>query len=170
MRRAILFLALPALVLPACDWGLGTDPQDFGLGDLSNPPRNHATVAVTEDLVGMLDGPPMYANHPYFFPLIALPALPELWFEAPIAGGHPAITLVLEDVTLTGVFQTTDEAISLTFRGPNGSISNPASDCRINVTSALGASGEGRLQGYFDCPMTDGTRDIRVLAKLDHSP
>jgi hypothetical protein len=170
MRGVILLLTIPTLLLQGCDWGLGTDPRDFGLGDLSTPPRDHATVAVTQDLVGMLDGPPMFGNHQYVFPLITPPALPELWFEAPIAGGHPAITLVLEDVTRTGVFNTSDEAVSLTFRGPGGSVFNPVSDCRINVTSALNASGEGRLQEYFDCPVTDGTRNIRVLAKMDHSP
>ena len=169
MRRAILFLALPALLLPACDWGLGTDPSDLGLADVARPPANHATVVLTKDLLDDMDQTLMAAWVAYLFPLRDPPELPELLFDGDVGAGA-LVTVVLGDVTRTGTFQTSDPGIDLAFNAPDAAVFRPVGSCRVNVTSALDADGRGRLQAQFDCPMTDGTRDLRVLAKLDHSP
>lgn len=169
MRRAILYLALPALLLPSCDWGLGTDPNDLGLSDIGRPPADHAAVVVTKAIQDEGGQPLMLSWTEYLFVLRTPPELPELLFDADISGGA-LLTLVLEDETATGTFQTSDPAVTLFFRAPDAAVFEPAGVCRINVTSALDGDGGGRLQAEFDCPMTDGTRDLRVLAKLDHSP
>ncbi|NIP78350.1 MAG: hypothetical protein GWM90_03775 [Gemmatimonadetes bacterium] len=172
MRRVIFLISatLLALPLPACDWGLGTEPDSLRLEDLPDPPRNHATLAITETLFDGLDRPMMTASTQYFFPLRTPPPLPELLFDAAIAGGAPAVKVVLSDATLTGTFDTSDPDVSLLFAAPDGAVFEPVGSCRITVASALDLAGAGRLQASFDCPMTDGNRDLRVLVKLDHTP
>lgn len=171
MRRHIYLLILILILAAACDWGLGTDPDDLVLDDLSDPPRNHATVVLTEDLEDDIGRVTITAGTEYFFPLRTPPPLPELLFDAVIAGGAPLVRVILLDVTQAGEFSTLD-GVGLRFGAPDGRVFDPKSSCRVNVTSALNTAGGGRLQGRFDCPMIDelGELELRVLVKFDHTP
>lgn len=170
MRRAILTTVLLLLPLAGCDWGLGTDAEPITLDRLATPPRNHATVAITETLTDAVGRETMTAETQYFFPLRTPPPLPELLFDAIIAGGAPLVRVVLLDQRQTGEFSTEDGVV-LQFGAPDGAVFNPRTVCRVTVTSALNALDDGRLRGEFDCPMTSASNDpdMRVLVKFDYS-
>lgn len=171
MRRAILTTTFLLLPLAACDLGLSTGPGDITLADVSVAPRDHASLMITETLTDAIGRETMAAGTQFFFPLRTPPPLPELVFDATIAGGSPAVRVILLDVTQTGEFNTRDGVV-LQFVSPDGAVFEPTTSCRVTVTSALDGSGSGRLRGYFDCPMSSdsGDPDMRVLVRFDHSP
>lgn len=171
MRRSLLTSVLLLLPLVACDWGLGTDPGEITLDDVAVPPRNHATVMITEQLTDGLGREIMAAGTQYFFPLRTPPPLPELLFDAAISSGSSDVRIILLDETQTGEFST-DGGVLLQFGAPDGALFEPRTSCRVTVSSALTEAGTGRLQGAFDCPMrSDGDDpDMRVLVRFDHSP
>lgn len=163
MKRLILILA--TLLVVACD--PGTEPDDLTLDDLPPAPVNVAVVAVTEDLFGVRNVV-MEAGQLYFFELRTPPPLPTLLYDAYIESAAPVVRITLEDVTRTGTFTTGQNGVDFLFQAPDGTAFEPRTTCRINVTSALSASG-GRLQGNLDCPVTSGTAEMRVLVRFDHS-
>lgn len=171
MRRASFATVLILLPLAACDWGLGTGPGDITLDDVAIPPRDHATIMITERLEDELGRETMAAGTQYFFPLRTPPPLPELLFDAVIAGGSPFIRVVLLDETQVGESSTADGVV-LQFGAPDGAVFEPRTSCRVTVVSALTESGTGRLRGELDCPMTSDADypDMRVLVRFDHSP
>lgn len=169
MRRASLLTVLILLLLAACD--LGTGPGRITLDDVSIPPRDHATVVITERLEDELGREIMAAGTQYFFPLRTPPPLPELVFDAVISGGSPFVRVVLLDETQVGE-SSTEDGVLLQFGAPDGAVFEPRTSCRVTVVSALTGSGTGRLRGEFDCPMTSDADypDMRVLVRFDHSP
>ena len=165
-RTKVLLTALALLAGTGCDTTTG--PWDFTLDDLPAPPRDVATVAVTEDL--SLHGRTVVeARELYFFALRTPPPLPELLYDAALGGGATFLRIVLPGTRETGTFSTGEEGVAFSFGAPNGSVFEPRGTCRINVTTALGDGGAGRLRGHADCPVTDDSTDMRVLVKFDYS-
>jgi hypothetical protein len=167
MRRLILLVPL-GVALAACD--PGTEPRDLTLDDVSNPPRNHATVVVTQNVGSGTGSQDMLAGQEYFLPLRDPPPLPRLDFDAQIGVGAAVVRFDLGDVTTTGTRSTDDPGVGFLFGAPDGTVFEPSGSCRITIVSALLGDGSGRLQGETDCTATDGTRNLRVLVKFDHSP
>lgn len=164
MKR--LALLLPILMLgTGCDTTTG--PGDFTLDDLPTPPRNVATISVTEDL-SLHGRTVMEARELYFFALRTPPPLPELLYDASLGGGT-FLRVVLPGVRTTGTFSTAEDGVSLSFGAPSGVVFEPRATCRINVTSALGDGDVGRLRGHADCPVANDSIEMRVLVKFDYS-
>lgn len=167
MRRLTPLLPL-GLLLVGCD--PGTEPSEITLSGVSPPPMNHATAVLTQNLGTGSGSQDLRAGQEYFLPLREPPPLPQLVFDAQVGVGAAVVRLDLGDATTTGTRSTGDADIGFLFGAPDGSVFDPSGTCRIDVLTALQNDGTGRLRGETDCPVTDGTRNLRVLVKFDHSP
>jgi len=170
-RRHLAALALLILGSAGCDlFSVVTDPADLRLSDVSTPPPNHATVVVTEDMVGQLNDVEMTAGIEYFFQLRTPPPLPELLFDTSIPFGQGLVRFFLDDVTQEGVISTEDPDVSFLFTSPSGNKAEPTTSCRITITSAWSAESGSKLTGQTDCPVTGQDENrFRVLVKFDYT-
>ncbi|HUG41605.1 MAG TPA: hypothetical protein VMM12_14040 [Longimicrobiales bacterium] len=163
MRRPLH--VLPLLVLAACDLGLGTGPVELKLDDLAEPESNTAVVALTKtigDGIGLND---MVAQTQYLLTLRTPPPLPELLFDA----RSSVLRLTLAGIDETGIRVTGTDGVDVVFAAPDGVLFGPSTTCRITITSAWAPQPGARLRGKSDCPITDGTRELRVLFKFDYT-
>ena len=166
--RNVLFL-VPLLALTACDLGAGTGPVEITLDMVSEPLSNTAMVVLTEPLGDGQGDDDMDARTLYPFALTAPPTLPDLAYETPVGASTAALLLTLANIEQTGVLVTGTDDVDLLFVGPDDAPFVPRSTCRITITSAWADQPGRRLQGKSDCPVTDGTREMRVLFKFDYT-
>lgn len=167
MRKPLYIV--PLLALAACDLGLGTGPVEITLDALSEPPSNTAMVVLTEPLGDGRGYYDMNARTQYPFALRTPPPLPELVYEIPVGVGTSALLLTLAHIEQTGVLVTGTDDVDVLFVAPDGAPFAPRSTCRVTITSAWADQPGRRLQGKSDCPVTDGTREMRVLFKFDYT-
>ncbi|MBW3552137.1 MAG: hypothetical protein KY466_01435 [Gemmatimonadetes bacterium] len=166
MRKPLSIV--PLLILVACD-GLSTAPVQLTLDELSPPPSNTAMVVLTEPLGDGGGDHDMSALTQYAYALRTPPPLPELIYETSLEAGTSALLLTLADIEQTGVLVTGTDDVDVGFVPPDGAPFAPRSTCRITITSAWADQAGRRLQGKSDCPVTDGTRELRVLFKFDYT-
>lgn len=173
MRISLVRKLLPVLplflLLAACDLGLGTGPTSFTLDDLADPQPNSAVVLLTESLGDGRGYYDMTANVAYAFLLRTPPPLPRLVFDTQIGVGASTLRLDLAHIDRTGTLQTGTDGVAMRFVAPDGTIFEPRSSCRITLTSAWADQPGARLEGRSDCPVTDGTLELRVLFKFDYT-
>lgn len=167
MRRPLF--ALPLLFLAACDFGLSTPVPEVTLDDLHDPASNTAVVLLTEPLGDGRGYYDMSALTQYFYTLRTPPPLPQLVFDTQIGVGASDLILTLANIEETGLLVTGTDGVSVRFVAPDGRIFEPLTTCRITITSPWSAPAGSRLQGKSDCPVTDGTSDLRVLFKFDYT-
>lgn len=167
MRRRLA--ALPLLFLAACDLGLGTGPGELVLDDLPAPGPNQAVLVITRDIGDGRGYYDMHAEQEYFLQLREPPPLPQLVYDAPIGVGAAVLRLVLADIEQTGTLVTGTDGVEVAFVGPDGTVYEPTTTCRVTITSAWSPTPGTRLTGKSDCPVTNGEIRFRVMFRFDYT-